>query len=115
MDHWRDVLPLPIYDLDYERLIDAPEEQSRKLIEFVGLPWDPACLAPHESARAVSTLSRMQVRQPIYRTSVGRWRRYDKHLGPLKAALGDLDRRHWSDSLVTSRDEPAARRRASRG
>jgi tetratricopeptide (TPR) repeat protein len=90
MAHWRDVLPIPIYDLDYERLIDAPEEQTRKLIEFVGLPWDPACLTPQESARPVTTLSRMQVRQPIYRTSVGRWRRYEKHLDPLKEALGDL-------------------------
>ena len=90
MAHWREVLPVPIYDLDYERLIDAPEEQIPKLIEFVGLPWDPACLTPQESARAVTTLSRMQVRQPIYRTSVGRWRRYEKHIGPLKAALGDL-------------------------
>ena len=84
------MLPLPIYELDYERLIEAPEEESRKLVDFVGLPWDPACLAPHESARPVSTQSRLQVRQPIYRTSVGRWRRYEKHLGPLKAALGDL-------------------------
>ncbi len=90
MAHWREVLPLPVYELDYERLIEAPEEQSRKLIEFVGLPWDPACLTPHESARPVRTLSRLQVRQPIYSSSVGRWRRYDKHLGPLKAALGDL-------------------------
>jgi tetratricopeptide (TPR) repeat protein len=98
MDHWRDVLPVPVYDLDYERLIDAPEEQSRKLIEFVGLPWDPACLTPQDSARAVTTLSRMQVRQPIYRTSIGRWRRYDKHLGPLKAALGELVADTESDS-----------------
>lgn len=90
MAHWRDVLPVPIYDLDYERLIAQPEEESRRLIDFVGLPWDPACLTPHESARPVRTLSRMQVRQPIYNTSVGRWRRYEKHLGPLKAALGDL-------------------------
>ena len=52
MAHWREVLPVPIYDLDYERLIEAPEEESRKLIEFIGLPWDPACLTPHESARA---------------------------------------------------------------
>jgi tetratricopeptide (TPR) repeat protein len=90
MAHWREVLPVPIYDLDYERLVEAPEEESRKLIEFIGLPWDEACLSPQESQRAVKTLSRLQVRQPIYRTSVQRWRRYEKHLGPLKAALGDL-------------------------
>jgi tetratricopeptide (TPR) repeat protein len=90
MAHWREVLPRPVYEFQYERLIDAPEEESRKLIEFLELPWDPACLSPDESARPVRTLSRMQVRQPIYSSSVGRWRRYEKHLGPLKAALGDL-------------------------
>ena len=90
MDHWREVLPRSIYELDYERLVESPEEESRKLIEFVGLAWDPACLSPQESARPVHTLSRAQVRQPIYRSSVERWRRYEKHIGPLKAALGDL-------------------------
>ena len=90
MAHWREVLPVPIYELDYEQLIESPERETRRLIDFVGLPWDPACLSPHESGQAVRTLSRMQVRQPIYRTSVGRWRHYEKHLAPLKAALGDL-------------------------
>jgi len=71
-------------------LIEEPETESRKLVDFVGLSWDPACLAPHESTQPVHTLSRQQVREPIYSTSVGRWRRYEKHLGPLKAALGDL-------------------------
>ena len=90
MAHWREVLQVSIYDLDYERLVAAPEEESRRLIEFIGLPWDPACLAPQESQRAVKTLSRLQVRQPIYATSVQRWRRYEKYLGPLREALGDL-------------------------
>ena len=90
MAHWREVLPVPIYDLDYEQLVEAPEEETRKLIEFIGLPWDDACLSPQESQRAVKTASRLQVRQPIYRSSVERWRRYEKHLGPLKEALGDL-------------------------
>jgi len=101
MIHWHEVLPIEIYDLEYERLIDQPERESRSLIDFVGLPWDPACLSPHESESAVRTQSRMQVRQPIYRSSIGRWRRYEKHLGPLIAALGDLavtsDRRAWRD------------------
>ena len=100
MDHWRDVLPLRIHELDYERLIDSPEEQSRKLIDFMGLPWDPACLAPHESTRPVHTISMTQVREPIYKTSVGRWRNYESHLGPLKAALGDR--------VETARDQRAA-------
>jgi tetratricopeptide (TPR) repeat protein len=92
MDHWRSVLPLAIYELDYENLIAAPEEESRKLVDFVGLPWDPACLAPQESGQPIQSMSRLQVRQPIYRSSVGRWRRYEKYLGPLKAGLGDLAR-----------------------
>ena len=90
MDFWRTVFPGQIYELDYESLTASPEEGARKLIEHIGLPWDPACLGFHELERPVYTASRVQVRQPIYRTSVERWRRYDKHLGPLKAALGDL-------------------------
>jgi tetratricopeptide (TPR) repeat protein len=89
MDHWHATLPLPIFDSSYEQLLDAPEEQSRKLIDFVGLPWDSAVLAFHETKRAVKTNS-PQVRQPLYKTSLGRWRRYAKHLGPLRSALGDL-------------------------
>ena len=92
MQHWREVLPLEILELDYERLIEEPERESRRLIDFIDLPWDSACLTPHESTRAVNTLSRTQVREPIYRTSIGRWRHYEKHLGPLKEALGDLVR-----------------------
>lgn len=88
MQHWKSVLP--IHDLDYETLIAAPEEEARKLVDFIGLPWDPACLAPQDSAQPIQTQSRSQVRQPIYSTSVGRWRRYERHLGPLIAALGDL-------------------------
>jgi tetratricopeptide (TPR) repeat protein len=90
MDYWRTALPGRIYESDYEHLTASLEDDARRLIDFVGLPWDPACLAFHQSERPVHTASRMQVRQPIYRTSVERWRRYDRHLGPLKAALGDL-------------------------
>ena len=90
MEHWRSVLPLTIYDLDYEKLIATPEQETRKLVDFIGLPWDPACLAPQESTVPIHTQSRLQVRQPIYDTSIGRWRRFEKHLGPLIATLGDL-------------------------
>jgi tetratricopeptide (TPR) repeat protein len=86
MAYWRANLPLPICESKYEELIESPEEQSRRLIDAIGLPWDPACLAFHESKRAVRT-NPMEVRQPIYTTSIGRWRLYDKHLDPLKAAL----------------------------
>jgi len=88
MTHWHAVLPGRIFDLQYEGLIADPEYWSRKLIEFVGLEWDDACLAPHKQERTVKTASHWQVRQPIYKTSVQRWKHYEKHLGPLKDALG---------------------------
>ncbi len=90
MDHWREVLPIPIYESNYEELVGSLEEKAHGLIDFIGLPWDPACLAFHESKRAVFTASKAQVRQPLYSSSVARWRRYEKHLGPLVTALGDL-------------------------
>jgi hypothetical protein len=90
MDHWRHVLPMPILEVEYEALVTDLEAQSRRLIDFIGLEWDRACLDFQTSGRAVHTLSRSQVRRPVYTTSIGRWRRYEKHLGPLLAALGDL-------------------------
>lgn len=90
MDHWRDVLPMPILDVDYEAVVADTEAEARRMIAFIGLDWDPACLDYHDNRRAVHTISRSQVRQPIYNSSIGRWHRYEKHLGPLRAALGDL-------------------------
>lgn len=92
MDHWKRVLPLQIYELDYERFTSDFEAEARKLIEFIGLPWDEACLSFHEGDSTVKTLSRGQVRSPIYRSSVERWRRYERELQPLRSALGDLAR-----------------------
>ena len=62
--------------------------KARRLLEYCGLAWDPRCLAFHETERAVRTASVNQVRQPLYRSSLQRWRRYEKHLGPLIEALG---------------------------
>jgi tetratricopeptide (TPR) repeat protein len=90
MEHWRKVLPLKMFELDYEEMIADQEAMSRRLIDFVGLEWDDACLNFHETERTVRTLSRWQVRQPIYKSSVQRWRKYDEFLGPLKESLGDL-------------------------
>jgi len=89
MDYWRSALPVSIYDSSYEGLTDEPEVKVRQLIDAVGLPWDDACLSHTESKATVMTLSTWQVRQPIYKTSVKRWKRYEKHLGPLIEALGD--------------------------
>ncbi len=66
------------------------EGQSRRLIDFLGLEWDPACLAFHKTERQVLTASLWQVRQPLYASSVGRWRHYRAHLEPLVEGLGDL-------------------------
>lgn len=90
MDHWQAHLQLPIFDLNYENLIADQEGTTRSLINFLGLDWDDACLAYFDNARSVTTPSRWQVRQPIYKTSLKRWKRYEKHLGPLIDSLGDL-------------------------
>lgn len=90
MEHWQGALPLPMLESSYEALIEDVESGARRLIDFIGLEWDPACLAFHQSDQPIHTASRVQVRQPLYQTSVGRWRRYEQHLGPLKAALCDL-------------------------
>ncbi len=87
MAHWRRVLPLQILELDYEELVARQDEKSREIIAHCGLDWDPRCLAFHETDRTVRTASSWQVRQPIYARSVGRWRRYEKFLGPLLEAL----------------------------
>jgi tetratricopeptide (TPR) repeat protein len=91
MQHWREVLPEGSFlDVAYEELVGDIENKARRIIDYVGLPWDDRCLAFPEAERAVHTLSISQVRQPVYQTSVERWRRYEKHLGPLIEALGDL-------------------------
>jgi tetratricopeptide (TPR) repeat protein len=90
MDHWRGVLPEgAMLDVRYEDVVDNLETQARRLIDFCGLPWDAGCLDFHKNLRPITSASDMQVRQPIYRSSVERWRPYEKHLGPLLAELGD--------------------------
>jgi tetratricopeptide (TPR) repeat protein len=87
MSHWHQVLPGRILDVQYEDLVADPEYWTRKMIEHVGLQWEDGCLEQQESDRTVKTASIWQVRQPIYKTSVKRWKHYEKHLGPLKEAL----------------------------
>ncbi len=88
MAHWGAVSPLNMLEVRYEDLVTDPENITRRLIEFLGLPWDDRCLAHTENQRPIQTGSIWQARQPIYTSSVQRWRRYEKHLGPLKRALG---------------------------
>ncbi len=88
MEHWRAVSPLPLIEVDYEALVADLEGESRRLVAFCGLDWDSRCLAFHRTERQIRTVSQWQVRQPLYTASVGRWRRYERHLAPLLAALG---------------------------
>lgn len=88
MAHWQAVLPLRVHELSYESLVAAQERESRALLQAVGLPWHEAVLRFHETKRDVQTASAAQVRQPIYSSSVERWRRYEAELAPLAAALG---------------------------
>ncbi len=89
MDHWRKVLPPgAVLELRYEDMIENLEVEARRIVEYCGLPWDERCLSFHQVARAVRTASVTQVRQPIYRSSMQRWRRFERHLGPLLEALG---------------------------
>jgi hypothetical protein len=84
MSHWRCVLPpAAILEVPYEALVAQPESWSRRMVEFVGLPWDEGCLEFHRTRRSVRTFSRWQVRQKITTASVERWRRYAAHVGPL--------------------------------
>ena len=84
--HWRAVLPPGfILDVPYEELVADQETWSRKMVDFVGLEWDPRCLEFHTNKRQVTTASAWQVRQKVYKSSVARWRNYEKFIGPLKA------------------------------
>jgi hypothetical protein len=90
MRHWSKVLPGRIFENQYETLIEDQEEQSRRLIDHLGLPWDDACLRFFERDGSVNTFSRWQVRQPIYKSSVKRWKNYESEIRPLIDSLGDL-------------------------
>ena len=76
-----------MFTVQYEELVADPEGRIRALIEFLALDWDPACLTPHEEKRTAATASYAQVRRPIYKSSVGRWRAYARHLKPFLLRL----------------------------
>jgi tetratricopeptide (TPR) repeat protein len=79
MEHWRKVLPVPLLEVDYEETVADLEGVARKLVAWCGLAWEPACLEFHRAKRAVRTASAVQVRQPVFTTSVGRWKHYGNH------------------------------------
>jgi tetratricopeptide (TPR) repeat protein len=90
MTHWRQVLPGGLFEMRYESLVDDLETEARGMVDYLGLEWSDDCLDFHQNPRRVLTASMTQVRQPAYRSSMGRWRRYEDHIQPLLAALGDL-------------------------
>jgi Sulfotransferase family len=89
MDHWKVVIPSNIYESQYEKLTANPETEVRKILEFLGLPWEEACLKFNERKSTVRTFSSLQVRNPINTSSVARWRNYEKYLGPIRSILDD--------------------------
>jgi Flp pilus assembly protein TadD len=90
MDYWHEVLPGRVMDLQYEDLVADLEEQVRRLLDYCNLPWEDACLKYHESRRVIRSASSEQVRQPLYRDALNRWRNYERYLQPLLKALGPL-------------------------
>ncbi len=90
MAFWHEKFPGRIHDLEYEKLTEDQEEETRKLLDYCGLPWEEACLNFHETERAVKTASAGQVRNKMYKGSSEAWKKFERHLGPLKAGLGVL-------------------------
>jgi hypothetical protein len=97
-EHFLSVLPGPVMEIRYETLVRNLETESRRLIAFLGLPWDSACLEFHKTERTVTTASAWQVRQPLYSSSIGRWRHYRAHLAPMLKALADYVPREADDA-----------------
>ena len=93
MDHWNDVLPGKVLDVQYEDVVRDLEPQVRRILEHCGLPFEEQCLRFHETDRAVKTASSEQVRQPIYSSSVNLWRNYEKHLQPTIDILAPILRK----------------------
>jgi tetratricopeptide (TPR) repeat protein len=114
-DHWRAVLPAAAFlEIAYEDLVADQERWTRRMLEFIDLPYDPACLEFHRAERAVITASKWQVRQPINTASVGRWRNYVRHLGPLASLDGGAIDPADADAQATADSRDAAARKGSR-
>jgi hypothetical protein len=103
MDHWRNVLPPGVMlEVHYEDVTGNLEVEGRRMVAHCGLEWEDRCLSYHETERPVRTASAIQVRQPIYLSSIGRWRHHARQLGPLIEAL----RFDLADSPSTKAIEP---------
>lgn len=89
MQHWNAVMPGRIHTIRYEALVADVESESRRLLDYCGLPWEDQCLRFHENRQASTTASALQVRQPVYASSVGKWRHYERQLSALQRRLED--------------------------
>jgi len=89
IEHWKQVSPIEILDVDYEDLVSNPTTGAKRIIEHIGLEWDERCARSHETKRVVSTLSSDQVRKPMYTSSLGRWKNYERHIGVLIEAFSE--------------------------
>ena len=89
MAHWHRTMPGRIFELDYESMVDAQEASTRDLLQFCGLPWDDACLHFEDSPSAATTASSLQVREPMHRGALGRWRHFEADIEPLLALLAE--------------------------
>jgi hypothetical protein len=106
MSYWSSVLPKErILHVRYEDMVTDFESQARRLVRFIDLPWDDACLRFYESERKVMTASVTQVRRPIYTDSINRWRKYEPYLKPLLDELGPLVR-EYEEELAGTRPSP---------
>jgi len=106
MAHWSEVLPSPLLELDYEELVGDTEGVARRILQWCGLEWEPQCLRFHETQRPVRTASATQVRQPIYRSSLERWKHYEDSLGELFSKMHRLDEMRKSFILHPAHEMP---------
>ncbi|NCF63610.1 MAG: tetratricopeptide repeat protein [Gammaproteobacteria bacterium] len=90
MDHWHDVLPGKVLEVNYEQVVTDQENQTRRILEYCGIPWEDQCLRFYETERAINTASSEQVRQPIYTKALNFWRNYEPHLGELIETMESL-------------------------
>ena len=90
MDHWHQLFPGEILDLQYENLIANQEKETRQLLDYCGLEWENECLKFYETKRSINTASSEQVRQPIYKGAMHAWKNYESHIGPLMTTLRPL-------------------------
>ncbi|PIR32112.1 MAG: hypothetical protein COV36_05175 [Alphaproteobacteria bacterium CG11_big_fil_rev_8_21_14_0_20_44_7] len=91
MEHWNDALPIDIYNIEYNKLLENPEEEIRKLLDYCDLEWQDSCLNFHKTERAVQTASKTQVKQKLFKSSLGKWKNYEPYFGKELRKIGELN------------------------